>query len=207
VQRQARLDRAFDLGEVDLPDAGGISGVVLDAHGDPVAGAQVSTLPISGYAPAATTRSGATRTDQFGRFRLAPVAVGKIVLHAFAPNVGRGSSESVEVLRDRDREDVRIKLDLAGLDEARAGAPANVAVTLNQVGADVVVEMVAAASEAERSGIKPGDHLVAIDGVKIRDVADARSRLSGPENSDLLLEMQRQGAALRLRTVREPVRR
>ncbi len=207
VVRQARLDRAFDLGEVDLPDAGAVAGVVIDARGDPVVGAQVSTAAISGYSPAAALPKGTTVTDRFGQYRLSPVAVGKVVLHAFAPGVGRGSSEPVEVLRSRDRDDVRIKLDQAVVDESLAAASASVSITMSQSGTNIVVDLVAPASEAERSGIMPGDHLIAIDGVALRDTSDARARLSGRENSDVLLELERQGKPLRLRTVREPIRR
>lgn len=207
IERQARPDRAYDLGEIDLPDAGGISGIVVDSHGDPVVGAQVSTQPIAGYSPAAATPKGTTVTDKNGHYRLAPVAIGKVTLRAFAPNVGRGSSTAVEVLRGRDREDVRIQLDQPVLDEAHAGASASVAITLNQSDSGIVIEHVAAASEAERVGLNTGDHLIAIDGTKPRDIADARARLSGSENSDVLLEIERQGNPLRLRTVRELVRR
>jgi hypothetical protein len=207
VVRQARLDRAFDLGEIDLPDAGGISGVVVDQHGDPVIGAQVSTMPISGYLPAAATAKGTAITDKLGRYRLAPVAVGKVILHAFATGVGRGRSEPIEVLRDRDREDTRIRLDRSVNDESTTSSPATLAITLREVTTSIVVDLVAAASEAERAGVMPGDCLVAIDGIKPRDVSDARARLSGPENSDVLLDLERQGKAVRLRTVRELVRR
>jgi S1-C subfamily serine protease len=207
VVQQARLDRAYDLGEVDLPDAGSVSGSVVDARGDPVVGAQVSTTPISGYSPVAALPKGTVVSDQFGRFRLMRVAVGKVVLRAFAPGVGRGVSEAVELLSGHDREDVRIKLDQPVVDESPAAATSGVSVSLGQSGSNIVVELVAPASEAERAGIRPGDHVIAIDGVKLRDAPDARARLSGRENSDVLLELERQGQSLRLRTVREIVRR
>lgn len=207
VVRQARLDRPYDLGELDLPDAGAVSGTVVDTRGEPVVGAQVSAGAISGYSPAAALPKGTTVTDKSGHFRLAPVAVGKLVLFGFAPGVGRGTSDSVEVLSGRDREDVRIKLDQPVVDESRAASSASVSITLSQSGSNIVVDLVAPASEAERAGVMPGDHLMAIDGVKLRDTADARARLSGRENSDVLLELERQGKSLRLRTVRELVRR
>lgn len=207
VERQARLDRPFDLGEVDLPDAGGVAGIVVDSRGDRVVGAQVSTSSVTGYSPAAAPNRGTAITDRNGQFRLAPVAVGKTVLYAFAPAVGRGRSEPIEILRGRDREDVRIKLDRPVEDEASGSTLASVAIGLSQADAEITVEMVAPTSEAERAGLRPGDHLVAIDGVKPRDLGDARSRLSGTENSDVLLELERQGKSLRIRTTRELVRR
>ncbi|HMA97505.1 MAG TPA: carboxypeptidase regulatory-like domain-containing protein [Polyangiaceae bacterium] len=206
VERQARQDRALDLGEVDLPDAGGVSGVVVDTRGDPVVGAQVSAVPITGYSPAAAPSKGTVVTDRAGRFRLAPVAVGRLVVHAFAPGVGRGSSEPLEIQRDRDRADVTIKLDRAIQDELRGASKASVAVSLGQAGSNLVIELVAPASEAERSGLRPGDRLIAIDGTRPRDISDARSRLSGAENSDVLLELERQGQVLRVRSTRELVR-
>jgi hypothetical protein len=206
--RQARPDRAYDLGEVDLPDAGGISGIVVDQRGDPVVGAQVGTAPIAGYSPAVAPPKGTATTDKSGRFRLACVAVGRATVHAYAPGIGRGASEPVEILSGRDREDIRIRLDRPVPDEAHVAAgPANVAISLNQVGANIVIEQVASASEAERAGLKAGDQLIAIDGIRLRDISDARARLAGPENGDLLLDLERQGHSIRLRTVRELVRR
>lgn len=207
VERQTRLDRAFDLGEIDLPDAGAVSGTVVDTRGDPVVGAQVSVAPISGYSPAGALNKGTAVTDRQGHFRLAPVAVGQLIVHALAPGVGRGSSQSVEVLRDRERSDVQIRLDQPIQDEARGASNAGVAISLAQEGANLVIELVAPASEAERSGLRPGDHLIAIDGTRPRDIGDARSRLSGAENSDVLIEVERQGKQLRVRSTRELVRR
>lgn len=207
VERQTRLDRPFDLGEIDLPEAGAVEGTVVDSKGEPVIGAQVSTVAIAGFSPAAAPNRGTAITDRNGHFRLAPVAVGTLVLHAFAPTVGRGQSDAIEILRGRDQKDVRIKLDRPIEDEVSAGTSASVAIGLSPSDLGIVVERVAPGSEAERSGLSSGDRVLTIDGVKPRDVNDARTRLSGTENSDVLLELERQGKPLRIRTTRELVRR
>ena len=207
IERQARLDRAFDLGEIDLPEAGGVSGTVVNARGEPVAGARVSTQPLGGYAPITVQTTNTTVSDEQGRFRLAPVAIGKIQVYAMAPGVGQGRSDVVEVQRERDRESVTIALKDAVEDEAPLTSGSSVAITLSTTNGNIVVTQVAAGSEAERAGLRAGDELVAIDGVKPSDVAEARRRLSGPENMDVLIEVKRLNGQFKLRTVREPVRR
>jgi C-terminal processing protease CtpA/Prc len=86
-----------------------------------------------------------------------------------------------------------------------------VAVTLGERGSgaelEVVVVHVAAGSEAERSGIRAGDVVLSVDGVDVSSMSDARSRMSGPNGSDLVLELDRGGALIRLRIAREAVRR
>jgi C-terminal processing protease CtpA/Prc len=51
-----------------------------------------------------------------------------------------------------------------------------------------------------------GDVIRNIDGERPRSLADARTRLSGRERSDVVLELSRAGAPLKLRVTREPVR-
>ena len=69
-----------------------------------------------------------------------------------------------------------------------------------------LVEDVASGSEAERAGLMLGDVIRNIDGERPRSLADARTRLSGRERSDVVLELSRAGAPLKLRVTREPVR-
>jgi protocatechuate 3,4-dioxygenase beta subunit len=208
VERQARLDRPFDLGDVDLPEAGGVSGVVVDGRGTPVPGARVSTQPLGSYAPLMAQSSGSVVTDASGNFRLAPVAIGKVTVYAIAEGVGQGRSEPVEIQRDRDRDGVKIQLLERVADEGAVPTGSSVAITLRAAAAGITtIASVAPGSEAERAGLRTGDELLAIDGVTPRDLADARQRLSGPENQDVLVEIQRQGQRFKVRTVREPVRR
>jgi protocatechuate 3,4-dioxygenase beta subunit len=207
IERQARDDRLFDVGEIDLPEAGGVAGTVVDRRGDPVAGARVSTRALGGYSPMTAQTVGTAVSDALGNFRLSPVAIGKVTLYAVAPGVGQGHSEVIEVQRDRDRDSVTIVLKDALEDEAELATGSSVAVTLSAVSGLVLVTQVAAGSEAERAGLRAGDEISLVDGVKPTSVADARRRLSGPENVDVLIEVVRQNAHLKLRTVREQVRR
>lgn len=207
VERQSREDRAFDLGEFDLPDAGGVAGTVVNAKGEPVVGARVSVEPVAALLPVTVASTGTTVSDAEGRYRLWPVAIGKVTLFATAPGVGKGQSEVIEILRDRDRDGVRIRLNEALDDEEVLPAGSTVAITLTEAAGAFVVSQIGHGSEAERAGLIVGDHLLSIDGVKPATIADARIRLAGPENMDLLLEIERRGARLRLRTVREQVRR
>ncbi|HWO13650.1 MAG TPA: PDZ domain-containing protein, partial [Polyangiaceae bacterium] len=75
--------------------------------------------------------------------------------------------------------------------------PANVAVTLGErsVGdeLEVVIVNVAAGSEAERGGLRPGDILWSVDDEVVLDMADARRALGGSIGSDVILELEREG--------------
>jgi membrane-associated protease RseP (regulator of RpoE activity) len=206
VERQARDDRACDLGEFDLPEAGGIAGTVVDQRGELVVGARVAVEPIAALQPVTALSTGTTVTDREGHYRLWPVAIGKVTVYASAPGVGKGQSEVVEVLRERDRDGVRIRLSEVE-EDVTLPTGSTVAITLTQESEAFVITQVAGGSEAERTGLKVGDHLLSIDGVKPANLSDARGRLVGPENMDLLLELDRGGTRLRLRTVREQVRR
>jgi len=110
-------------------------------------------------------------------------------------------------LRDHERDGVVIRLSEALEDQSPLVSGSSVAIELAARGAVVVVAQVAAGSEAERAGMRAGDVMVAIDGVKVEEVAEARRRLSGPENQDVLIEIERGSSHLKIRTVREPVRR
>ena len=66
---------------------------------------------------------------------------------------------------------------------------------------------VAESSEAERAGVEAGDVISALDGVHPTSMTDARARLGGQPGSDIVLELSRASVALRLRVLREAIRR
>jgi len=70
-----------------------------------------------------------------------------------------------------------------------------------------VVVGVSENSEAERAGLQPGDVLLSINGDKPRTMHDARARLSGPLQSDVVLSVGRGGAVQKLSVLREAVRK
>lgn len=207
INAQSREDRPLDLGEFDLPESGSVSGKVLDRSGQPVAGAKVGTQPLAGLVPLAAGASGQAVTDEHGEFHLSPVAIGSTRIHARAPGIGQGQSEPVEVARDSERSGVVVRLLTAIDDDATDAAGSSVAIALSMQSGALVVSFVAAGSEAERAGLRLGDKLLSLDGRPTTELSDARARLSGPENQDVLVEVERAGTRLKLRTVREPVRR
>lgn len=209
VRPTGRADRVFELPEVDLEPAGAISGVVLDATGQPVSGARVGLGFVPAFLPAGTQPSSLRQSDAQGRFELLGVPVGRATVSAYAAGAGRGSRE-VEVTAGDVTRDVEIHLAGAPSD-AELPALANVAVTLGERGAlealEVVIVDVAPSSEAERAGVQRGDVLLAIDGEPARNMSEARRRLGGRDGSDVVLELERAGGGLSLRVRREPVRR
>lgn len=210
IERTARADRPFELADVDLPEPSAIEGEVVDPAGRPVSGARVAAGVVPAYLPAGALPEGMAVTDRKGRFRLAGVAPGKVDLEAYAPDVGRGATRGVEVTSGRATSGVRIKL-VAGTADDDPAAQASVAVTLGERGSgdaiEIVVVHVAAGSEAERAGIRSGDLVLAVDGVDVWSMSDARARLSGPNGTDVVIELDRDGASVRLRVAREAVRR
>lgn len=210
VERTGRDDRPFELEPIDLSEPSAVEGEVVDAAGKPVSGARVASGVVPAYLPAGSLPPGMAITDRKGRFRLSGVAPGKVDLEAYAPDVGRGRVRGVEVASGRPTSGVRIRLSEAA-EDADPAAPASLALTLGERGAgdelEVVVAHVAAGSEAERAGVRAGDVIVSVDGAAVASMGEARARLSGPNGSDVVLELDRNGAELRLRVAREAVRR
>jgi S1-C subfamily serine protease len=141
------------------------------------------------------------------------VAVGKKVLSAYAAGLGRGSVAGVEVRAGETSGPVEIRLS-GGAAASDGGSPANLAVTLGERarseeddGNEVVIVDVAAGSEAERAGVRAGDVLIAVDGVDVNDMAEARRRLGGNAASDVIIDVERDEELLSLNVRREAVRR
>ena len=59
----------------------------------------------------------------------------------------------------------------------------------------------------ERAGLAAGDVVLGVDGHEVADMREARARLSGPMNVDVVVEVDRGGKVLKLRVGREQVRR
>ncbi len=208
IERTERLDRAFELDPVELEEGGEIEGVVVDAEDEPVAGARVSLGTAAIYLPVGALPRGTAVSDGEGRFSLKGVKPGVHRLEAIAAVVGRGMSAAVEVRAGRATDDVRIVLSIPVGDD-HALSSGGVAVTLGERrgGTEVVIVQVAEGSEAERGGLQVGDVILAVDGQRPANMADARLRLGGPAGSDVVVEVDRDGAQVRLRVAREAVRR
>jgi protocatechuate 3,4-dioxygenase beta subunit len=198
-----------DLDRLEMSPAGTVEGEVLDRNGDPVVGARVAVGAAPAYLPVGPLPPGVAVTDARGRFTLADVAEGDVVIEAYSADRGRGR-ERVRVHPDHTTSDVRIKLDeeVAGAEPASAGG---VAITLGETtvrGARrIVVLQVAPGSEAERAGVQPDDVLAKIDAHVPASLEDARRRLSGPLGDDIVLRIVRDGDGQTLRLARERVRR
>ncbi len=209
VKRTGRADRALELPPVDLQEPGRVEGQVVNSRGEPVRGARVAVGLAPAFLPVGVTPPSTTTSDAQGRFVLEGLSPGTIDLEAYAPDVGRGAASGVTIDSGRTTGDVTISLvpEEGAVDPA---ASASVAATLGERGsgnADIVVVHVADGSEAERGDLQVGDVILAVDGVTPEDMADARVRLSGQDGSDVVVRVRRKGRDLRLRLVRERVRR
>lgn len=209
VAETGRPDRPQELEAIDLAAPGSASGVVVDANGTPVAGARVAVGFVPAYLPAGALPPGVATSDATGKFLLDGLAPGAVELGAYQSDVGRGGV-TVSIDSGHETRDIVLRLD----QRAESGPPSgqgNLAVTLGEQGSPaelaVLVVSVAAGSEAERGGVAPGDELVTVDGQPAQDMVEARSLLSGPVGSHVVVDVLRASKRLTLTIAREQVRR
>jgi hypothetical protein len=209
VENPGRRDRAFDLTTIDLDEPGAVEGEVRDERGEPVAGARVAVGRAPSYLPAGPLPRGVAVTDANGAFSLQGLPNGPTTIDVFSADRGRGSAK-VDVRANRTESGLRITLRQTG-SEQDPFAPGGVAVTLGERGSgeglEIVVVSVAENSEAERAGVQPGDVISAINDAKPASMHDARARLSGALQSDVVLSVSRSGAVQRFSVLREAVRK
>jgi hypothetical protein len=204
--------RPFAIPRVELAVEGVVEGEVVDARGDPVAGARVARDHVPTWLVVGTNPQGVALSDAKGRFTLRELPEGNLALEAYAPDRGRARVEGVRVTSGRTTVRVRIALGAPLAEQAPApesSATGSVAVTLGETGepVEVVIVSLVEGSEAERAGLAPGDVLLAIDGASVATMGEARTRLSGPLADDVVLRVRRGDQTLALRVARESVRR
>jgi hypothetical protein len=210
VTSTGRADRPLELEPIDLQEPGAIEGRVVDASGNPVSGARVGENFVPTYVPEGALPAGMALSDSNGDFVLRGLKPGPRRLSAYAPGVGRGSVDAVEVVAGRSAGSVTIRLSDVSIDN-EPFATGGLAVTLGEQrdgdAVSVVVVDVTAGSEAERGGLHKNDVLTQIDGQKPSSMDDARLRLAGRAGTDVVLEVTRDSGDVRLRVTRQAVRR
>jgi len=192
-------DHPADLGTVDLAEAGEIEGVVLDPEEEPVAGARVGQGSVPTFLPLGPLPRGIVLTDRDGRFTLRGLPEGNATISAYTADLGRGFLDDVPVRAGRTTSGVKIELpgDPPAAREPKGAG--SVAITLGERTEGkrrvVIVMSVPPGSEAELAGIEPGDRLIAVNGLDVRSIEDARRRLTGPLGEDVVVSLGREGGA------------
>jgi S1-C subfamily serine protease len=193
---------------VELTAEGVVEGEVVDARGNPVAGARVAKDHVPTWLAAGVHADGFAMTDSHGHFTLGELPEGAVSIEAYSPESGRGRAEGVKVVSGRTTSRIRVELAAPETAAHDPSASGSVAVTLGETGAPVEVQIasVVEGSEAERGGLAPGDTVVAVDGVAVTSMQDARTRMSGPIADDVVVQVRRGGELRMLRVAREAVR-
>lgn len=200
--------RLFDAGRLELEEEAIATGRVVDPKGNAVQGARVSKDHAPTFVAGGATPPGVAITDKNGHFTLHGLAEGALVLEAYAPDVGTGRA-AVKANAGRTTSDVTITLTPSGDAQKEPAATGGVAVTLGETSGEreVVIVAVAPSSEAERAGLAPDDTVLAIDGAAVSTIEEARGKLSGPIEQDVVVKVRRGAREETLRVPREAVRR
>jgi S1-C subfamily serine protease len=138
-------------------------------------------------------------TDREGRFTLRGLPEGNATISAYTADLGRGFLDDVPVRAGRTTSGVQIQLpgDPPAAREPKGAG--SLAITLGERTEKkrkvVIVMSVPTGSEAELAGIEPGDRLMAVNGLDVRSIEDARRRLTGPLGEDVVVMLGREGGA------------
>lgn len=195
-----RLERAvtvpaageLSLGPLELRAGGGAQGEVVDADGEPVAGA---VLSLEGH-----PEEPLGRTGRRGEFTVPSLPQGDVSLEATHPSLGASAPVTVRVLRGTVARGVLLRMERSARDGARAVMPRAVAL---EEGEGVTVRGVLAGSAAERAGLRAGDRVVSVGATTVTTVREAERRMTGPPGDEVVLEVERDGRRRTVRFVRE----
>lgn len=207
VESTGYVERAFEVPDVDLDDAVSVRGTVVDRHGRPVPTARVAAAPLSEVRPKAAVDEAVALTDDEGRFVLTGLAPGEVTLYAQSALAGKGQTR-VSV-GEQGAEGVVLELTSPLKEDGSDFSPSvgSVALGLSKQGDAIVVTSVPSGGEAERAGVVVGDVLRHVDGVAPKGVGNARTLLSGPLASDVVLSLERNGEEHTYRVRREQTSR
>ncbi|HEV3191707.1 MAG TPA: carboxypeptidase regulatory-like domain-containing protein, partial [Polyangiaceae bacterium] len=204
--------RPYVIAPMEMVAEGVVEGDVVDAQGDPVAGARVALDHAPTWLLIGSNPEQVAVTDAKGRFTLRELPEGSVTLEVYAPDLGRAVASGVRIVAERTTRDVHIVLSPGAADGAAAAptpAGGSVAVTLGETVAptEIVVVSVVEGSQAERAGVAPGDVLLAVDSTPIATMDQARGKLSGPVADEVLISARRGDRVLTLRVGRDALRR
>ena len=181
---------------LDLGAGGSARGDVVDARGDPVAGAVVHLANV-----AATATVGTARTGRRGEFMITDLPAGDLSLVATHATLGESGAVPVRVIPGTIAQGLRLTYssELSG----GSGTTASDPVVLVDRDGHVEVLSVAPDSAAARAGVQQGDDVVGVQGSEVHSALEASRALQGPAGDEVSLDLTRDGAQRTVRFVRE----
>lgn len=198
-------DREIELPDLDLNPHVEVAGIVVDEAGNPLAGALIAADRIGPYLALGSNVEILAESGAGGEFFVEVARDEPLYLFAATPGRLFGFSDPISV-GDRDRlSDVRIILDRR--DKLPPDQLGTVLVALEESEDGVTLYSVSPGSQAERAGLEVDDILLEVDGVRPRDVKDARELLCGLPGSDVRVLVRRGRGRMELITSRESFRR
>lgn len=207
VEATGYAERPFEVPDIDLKDAVSVHGSVVDRNGRPVPAARVAATPLSEVRPKGSLDEEVALTDDAGRFTLNGLAPGELTLYAQSALAGKGKLR-VEV-GEAGLDDVVIELSSPLKEDGSDFTPSvgSVALGMSNKDGKLTVTSVPSGGEAERAGIRSGDVIVGIDGMVPKGSGQARTLLSGPLASDVVVSIVRGAEEHSFRVRREQTSR
>lgn len=194
-------ERVQDLPDLDLTPALEISGRVESGAGEPVPGALIAADRLSPYLPTSGSQMVLGRSDEEGEFTISVERSSGLYLYAMVPGRAFGFSDEVPTTTSDRQSGVKIIVDRK--DVILPNQLGTVLVALEERAGRLIVFAVAEGTQAAASGLRSEEEMIEIDGIKPRDVGEARELLSGLPGSDVRIVVSRGGVPVDLLVPRE----
>jgi Carboxypeptidase regulatory-like domain len=199
--KSASDDRPQELPDLDLAPAWEISGRVQTPDGEPVSGALIAADRLSPYLPVSGSQAVLGRSNEDGEFTISVERTAGLYLYGVIPGRAFGWSDEVPMTTSDRQSGVTILIDHK--DVVLPNQLGTVLIGIEERAGRLIVFSVAEGTQAAGSGLRPEETILEIDGLKPRDVDEARELLSGLPGSDVRIVVSSSGSPVERLVPRE----